>query len=162
MIHLVGAVLVITACFSAGLKAARQLSADIAVTDRLLRTVPSLRTEVCLRKQPLSSALSLLKNEFIGKEPMGANGIEKTSDRPFSERWCEVVCAMRLPAVAQTAMCRLGEDLSAGEEPEMAFSFCEKSLAELLDALKEKQTREGKTYVAMGLCAGVMLAILFV
>lgn len=159
MTAFLGAVMVLLAGGGLGLAAVCEMARGIRQTEDMARIVGRMRTEICLRQQPLPTLLKALEQA----EPAYFRGAGACAgqlrDIPFEALWTACIRAIRLPAPVEEALCRLGGSLSRGDPPQEAFAVCLEQLEELRGTLKKRREELGRVYVAAGFAVGGLFVI---
>ena len=159
MTRLIGAALVILTGAWIGISAADELGKRVSLSRELRCCVERMRTEICLRRLPLPETLTVLKTEFPSLFSVTKQE-EDITQYSFSEMWNSYVRRMGLPEAEEGTVRRLGETLSAGEDPERVFSAALKELEEEHHNLCARRKERSRLYVALGFAAGCMAVIL--
>ena len=159
MMQLLGAVLVILSGWMTGFRAAGELGRAVRRSGELRRFVDRMYTEICLRRRSLPETLRSLQTDYPGLFPVSLKGSDLTLCS-FPELWDECVRAMGLPASEQDSVRYLGKALSAGEDPERAFSITTRELEDAHALLCTRKRERARLYVALGTAGGFLAAVL--
>ena len=157
--RLLGAAMIISAFGGAGLAAALELEKRFRLLREAERITEHMRTEVCLRRRPLPEVLSALSEAFP-RRFAGADRLERQlAEISFAELWRACIKKNTFPPEAETALIRLGEELTLGEPPERVFSRCQDDLGRLREQTREQKEKNARLYPAAGLALGCLLVI---
>ncbi len=154
-----GAAMILAACGGAGWSAARDLDRQVRLLRDMGRAADRLRTEICLRRQPLPEAFRMLAVTY----PAYFSGAEEAEklfpELSFTELWRAAVRGIGLAEEAERALLGLVEDLAAGEPPEDAFDRCREELRRELALSEERRAKNARLYMAAGAALGSLVVI---
>jgi len=151
--RLLGAALVIGGCGAAGLSRSCALRRRVKQLDRLRIQMEQVRMEICRLQTPLPGVLNILT---------GWSAAEEIREQPFSAIWEREIAGLTLAPPEKQLLIGLCPALSRGEEPERVFDAAEVRLAALHRQAAEEAEKNCRLYSGLGLCGGVMLAIVLI
>lgn len=163
--HLIGALMMVTASASFGILKALDLRSRSKELHALIRSLNLLKHDLSARCLPLpDSVLHVSMQCDIVCRPFFARISDKLSTTPqsFAELWrSEAMCFSKCGSVVMDALADLGAHLGkydAAAQSE-AIDACVDTLQKAADRSDERMRQYGKLYAGLGLTIGSMLAV---
>jgi len=160
--ELIGASMILLSGTGAGLSAVGELRDRERRAEDALKMTRRMRTEVCLRRQPIPEVTARLRGEFPHRFPNGASAQETPWDDSFAALWGRFISGFRASQAVEEALEDLGSDLFRGEDPERAFGLCLDRLEEEYRRISDRRKRNSGLCLGLGFAAGCALTILLI
>lgn len=120
------------------------------------RFLERMRTEMTCLHTPLPVLLELLRRQ----EQMFLSPPPEAGERSFDEAWCAVIASAAVDEECRSALSQMGIALSRGEDCGRAVDMAGEVLSRALERQVKEQERRGGVPTAVGLCWGLILAVL--
>ncbi|MCR5664802.1 MAG: stage III sporulation protein AB [Oscillospiraceae bacterium] len=165
---LLGALAVMAACVSAGVRLNRERAEELALLRELCRGVERVHAELATSLRPLPELCAQLGGELSGAAGAFfrslAESMPALSQQSFFELW-QSAAGRSLSALApeeRSALLQLGQALGRFELQEQlgACERCRESLADAAAERKERSRNERKLTLALSGAAGALLCLL--
>ena len=154
LIRWLGALMLLLACGGTGIRCSRELRQRVDKLQRILEKLDLLQMEVCRLRTPLPEVLQLLTGQVLDTTEL--------LTRPFYEIWQREVGTLELLPSDAAVLEELGQALSRGDDPERAFlSVRERLRIRLAEASADAESK-CRLSAGMGICLGLLLAIVLI
>jgi len=152
-----GAILVAAGCAGVGVHAAMELKARVGLLRRLCAGLEVMERELSLGRTPLPELLEGLEEELFRAAARGlAQGLG------LRRAWDGALDASSLPPEDREVLRPLGRVLGRYDAPgqEESVEHVRRDLERRLAQAREESSRLGRMYAALGVTAGIFLAVM--
>lgn len=152
-----GFLLVVLSGAGLGLSAAGEIRRTLRHTEEAIRLADRMRFFICVRHLSIPEALERVGSEFsfLGKRQFE----DQIREKGFSAFWKSAVRDSEYPEIPSGILSQIGDELSAGEDPERVFAAFLPELKEYKDMCLSRMRESAKLYPVIGLSCGFLIAI---
>ena len=154
LIRWLGALMLLLACGGTGVRFSRELRSRVNILERILGKLDLLQMEVCRLQTPLPEILPLLTGRSLDTSELMM--------RPFCEIWQREIGLLVLDESDAAILEELGRALSRGDEPERAFLSARERLRIQMAAANADVESKCRLSTGLGICLGLLLAIVLI
>jgi stage III sporulation protein AB len=162
-VKLAGAMLLVSAGAAAGMKKRMELHRHVLLLTNLISALSVMEEEIATLQTPLPDVFSSLAVSASAElRDFFASLSEKAGRVPMNQLWMAQVQALPLTEDERQTLCALSLILGHYDAQHQGgeIALARRRLETALSQTKERQNGVGRTYLALGVSLGAMLAVI--